>query len=77
MFFFIIIGFNKIKVSPHPGQLKMIKASMPHLKGRISVNYQIRNGKLKGEITLPKGLSGEWNYKGKTIELKAGKNLIK
>ena len=35
-----------------------------------------KNDKIKGAITLPKGLTGVFEYEGKTIALKSGKNII-
>jgi len=70
------IGFSKVIIAPHPGKLTCIKASMPHPKGRIEVEYNIKNGRIKGSVILPTGLSGELNYNGKTIVLHEGKNVL-
>ena len=71
------IGFTEVKITPHPGPLTSINATMPHPKGSIEINYEIRKGKLIGHVVLPDGLSGEWNYDGKTMLLIAGKNRIR
>jgi len=71
------IGFHKVKITPHPGALKSIQASMPHPKGRIEVDYRVKKGKISGKIILPDDLYGEWEYNGKTLALNPGENIIK
>jgi len=71
------IGFEKVNITPHPGDLKNIQASIPHPKGRIEVDYKIKNGKIKGTVSLPDGLSGEWNFGGEKMILVSGENRIK
>ncbi len=70
------IGFNSIRISPHLGSLTNVKASMPHPKGRIEVDYKIERGKLSATVNLPTGLSGEWYYHGDVIPLHEGINKI-
>ena len=70
------IGFNKIRISPSIGNLTAIKASMPHQKGRISVEYTRKGKKLKAIITLPPGLTGSWEYEGKQVALSEGINRV-
>jgi hypothetical protein len=71
------IGFNQIHIAPSLGTLTSIKASMPHEKGRISVEYQKKSGKLSASVSLPPGTSGVWEYGGEQIELTEGVNKIK
>ncbi len=71
------LGFENVVITPHPGDLKTVNASMPHPKGRIITNYQVRGKRLTGEITLPQGMTGEFSYKGTNISLKSGLNKIK
>jgi hypothetical protein len=71
------IGFNKVIVEPHLGKLTSLKASMPHPKGRILVDYKIVNGKLIGSIVLPKGLDGTWDFNGQKMVLREGINQLK
>ncbi len=69
-------GFSKVKISPNLCGLEWVKGKMPHQKGFIEVNFkQVDNG-LVGEITLPNGLEGEFEYRGKTQKLSSGKNII-
>ena len=70
------IGFNNILITPHLGTLASIKASMPHPKGRISVDYKLIKGKISATIILPVGMSGYWVYGGQKTALKEGTNKI-
>ena len=71
------VGFDRIKVAPSMGDLTSIVASMPHKKGRISVDLKRKGDKLRGVVTLPPGTSGVWEYAGERIELATGENRIK
>lgn len=68
------IGFSKVKINPHLGQLTDIGGNIPHPKGNLSVTYKQENEKWKIQITLPKTVSGTFNWRGKTILLKEGNN---
>jgi hypothetical protein len=70
------IGFKTVKITPHLGQIQKLKADMPHPKGRISVDYKMIKGILSATITLPKGMTGTFEYKGVQMDLKAGINKI-
>ncbi len=67
-------GFNHVIIKPHPGHLKSIQADMPHPKGRIKVNYEIKKNKIKAVIVLPTDMNGKFEYKGEEINLKPGEN---
>jgi alpha-L-rhamnosidase len=68
------IGFTTVKIKPHLGDLNKVKADMPHLKGRIEVEYlKVKKG-LQTRIILPAGLTGTFEYNGKTRTLNAGEN---
>ncbi|MFI5129664.1 MAG: alpha-L-rhamnosidase C-terminal domain-containing protein [Chitinophagales bacterium] len=70
-------GFSKVRIEPHPGQLKNISGHMPHPKGKIAVDYkQTSTGKWSFSIQLPSGISGNFVWKGKQYGLREGKNLF-
>jgi hypothetical protein len=71
------VGFNKVHIAPELGDLTFVKATMPHVKGDISVEYQKKGSKLKGTVTLPPGISGIWEYAGEKVVLTEGENQIK
>jgi alpha-L-rhamnosidase len=66
--------FNHIAITPHLGRLTQVKGSIPHPKGAIGASYRLNNGTWQVSIELPKGTSGSLYFKGKTFELKEGKN---
>ncbi len=67
-------AFKTVKIAPKLGKLEFAKTSMPHPNGTIDVDF--KRGKNKGElsakITLPKGISGEFIWEGKTYKLSEG-----
>ena len=68
------VGFNTVKITPHLGDLKSLKADMPHPKGRISVEYQKTNNGLQTRINLPAGLQGVFELNGVKKTLTEGIN---
>ncbi len=69
--------FSKVKIEPQLRDIKNIKGVIPHPQGIISVDYSLNKNKIKAIINLPDKLSGVFVWKGKTIELKGGENIIK
>jgi hypothetical protein len=71
-------GFKTIRIAPHLGSLQWVDGKMPHPSGEIRFSLK-RNGTggLNGEITLPKGLQGTFEWQGKTIPLKGGGQKIR
>jgi hypothetical protein len=70
-------GFKKVRIEPHPGQLKNISGYMPHppTGGKISVDFkQGTSGKWNFSIQLPTTVSGTFIWKGKKYHLHEGKN---
>jgi hypothetical protein len=55
------------------GKLRWVNTTMPTPKGAIEVNLK-REGKtgIKGTVTLPKGVTGVFVWKGKKVELGGG-----
>lgn len=70
------IGFSKVKIVPHLGQLTNVGGAIPHPKGQISVDYQLVNGKWGVKVELPKTITGTFVWKGKTLPLKEGLNTF-
>jgi alpha-L-rhamnosidase len=69
-------GFSKVKIAPILGKLNHASGSVPHPNGEISVEYKLEANKMMASINLPKGVTGKFEYKGKTIVLKSGENKI-
>lgn len=69
-------GFDHVRIEPHPGRLKEVRASMPHPKGRLEVEFRKKGNKLTGTVTLPVGMTGIFNYGDTTKELRPGVNTL-
>ena len=69
-------GFRTVRIAPHLGSLKELKASFPHPLGAIEVEYKMENGRLDAVITLPAGLSGELVFGGASRALQPGLNRL-
>jgi alpha-L-rhamnosidase len=66
-------GFNKIRIEPNLGHLKNVEGTMPHPVGEIKVSYSINGqGKCSATISIPKGTTGIFVWKGKEYVLKNG-----
>lgn len=70
------IGFHNVNITPHPGTLTSVDASMPHPLGRINVKYNIKKGKFHAVIELPEGMGGTFSYMGQKRILNEGINEI-
>jgi len=69
-------GFKKIKIAPHLGALKWVKATMPHANGIIGVALRQQDNRLTGTVTLPPGTDGMFEYKGIQKKLTPGVNKL-
>ena len=70
------VGFSKVKITPHLGQITDIGGSIPHPKGTISVSYKLEKSKWQILVSLPKTVTGTLIWKGKNIVLKEGENRV-
>jgi hypothetical protein len=62
-------GFATVTVAPHLGSLKHLSAVVPSPKGTIEAEYTVEGPQVKAIITLPRGVSGELQWNGKTVSL--------
>jgi alpha-L-rhamnosidase len=69
-------GFRRVRIAPNFGSLEHISATMPHPKGEIRVDLQRSGGKLVADVELPSGVSGEFNWMGRSVSLKPGNNHL-
>ena len=70
------LGFSKVKIEPHLGDMKNINGSIPHPNGTLSVSYAFDNNKWRIEIDLPQKVTGTFIWKGQKVVLKEGKNNL-
>jgi hypothetical protein len=69
-------GFSRVEIRPHLGNLKQLKAAMPHPQGEIRVSYRRRGRALSAEVTLPAGLSGTFYWDGRQADLRPGRQRL-
>ena len=70
-------GFAEVRVAPHLGELRHVKARMPHPKGEIAVDLTLESTHLKADIELPAGTTGEFEWQGMKRRLKTGHNQLR
>ena len=70
-------GFAAVEIRPALGQLVEVRGAMPHPAGVIRVHLvRVAAGGVTGEVELPAGVSGEFYWEGKEVELHPGSQKI-
>lgn len=69
-------GFRTVRIAPHLGSLPHLKAAYPHPAGLIAVEYTRRGSEIDARLTLPAGLSGRFEFAGRSWPLAPGENRI-
>jgi alpha-L-rhamnosidase len=69
-------GFRTVRIAPHPGELKRIETTYPHPNGNITVAFECGANGIKGTVTLPPGLTGSFEFRGKKLPLSPGKHVV-
>lgn len=69
-------GFSSVSIEPHLGSLRNVNAAMPTPKGTIEVIYSANGSGVSAAINIPRGVSGELVWKGKTIGLHSGRQQL-
>ncbi len=67
-------GFRKVRIAPQPAGLRRIKAATPCPQGKILTDLTFEGNSVRGTITLPEGVSGVFEYAGRTQKLIPGSN---
>ncbi len=67
---------NSVKIQPYLGNLSYIEGTYPHPLGSIGFNFKKSDQGITGFVELPASMTGTLVVNGKTIQLKAGKNMI-
>lgn len=65
-------GFRTVLIKPHPGTLDRFEAVIPHPLGNIEVSLRDR----QWELSLPKGLEGVFDWKGKRSRIAGGRQVF-
>jgi hypothetical protein len=64
-------GYKTVEIEPALGKLTSIKGQMSHTAGIISFDLKrVGTQGISGAIILPKGLTGNFKWNGKSIALK-------
>ena len=70
-------GFKKVRIAPHLGPLQRVEGRVPHPAGPIVVQAaRTKGGGLHAEVTLPQGLEGVFEWNGKEIALRPGRQTV-
>jgi hypothetical protein len=69
-------GFRSVRIAPELGDLKKLTVRYPHPLGEIVAHYEVTGSGLHAEITLPSGLSGTFEWQGKSHPLRAGATTL-
>lgn len=69
--------FRSVRITPNPAGLGRIRATVPSPKGVIGVDLKFASGGDAGTISLPEGLSGTYEFMGRTLDLHPGTNKLK
>jgi alpha-L-rhamnosidase len=71
-------GFRTVRIAPALGPLRRAEGRVPHPSGDIGVQL-VREGQrgLRAEITLPRGLSGVFEWEGRRRQLREGRQIIR
>ncbi|WP_238934362.1 family 78 glycoside hydrolase catalytic domain [Maricaulis parjimensis] len=69
-------GFSRVHIAPHLGPLTSVDAAMMHPLGRIDTIYELEGDTLTARITLPEGLEGRFEWRGRTADLGSGENTF-
>ncbi len=70
-------GFGEVTIAPNPAHLTTMKVTFPHPKGKIVLQLTKKRKKWRGYITLPAGVTGDFDLGKQHIHLQSGKNKIK
>src|SRR5436190_6575952 len=71
-------GFRTVSIAPALGPLRTASGRVPHPRGDIDVSLT-REGAtgLAGEVTLPAGLTGRFEWHGRSVPLHAGTQRVR
>jgi hypothetical protein len=69
-------GFQRVRIRPFLGPLERVSGSIPHPKGEVSVTLERAGTRLRAEVTLPAGVTGDFAWRGAQHPLTAGSNVF-
>jgi len=70
-------GFKTVRIAPHLGSLLQGAGRVPHPRGEIVARLARADaGGLRSEVTLPEGLNGVLEWRGKETALRPGRQEV-
>jgi hypothetical protein len=70
-------GFRTVRISPALGNLQWAEGTVPHPRGDIRVRLERWGaGGLRADVTLPPQLTGEFEWRGKLVQLHPGRQVL-
>lgn len=70
-------GFAKVRIAPQPGTLTKIDTVLPHPRGRVKLQAVFAGERVEAQVTLPRGVTGEFVWRGKKRKLRSGEQRIR
>ena len=68
--------FRTVRVAPQPAGLKWIRAKTPCPQGTVDTDLAFEGEAVSGTVTLPPGMTGVFEWRGRTQALVSGENKI-
>jgi hypothetical protein len=65
-------GFSEVIIRPHLGTLKRVSVRVPHPQGTINAMFNLSGDRLIAALTLPPGVKGRIEWRGKQLPLRSG-----
>ena len=69
-------GFKAVEIAPQPGGLGFIRAKMPIGDNAVSVDLTFEGNAVRGIVTIPRGITGEFVWNGERKVLNPGRNAV-
>jgi hypothetical protein len=70
-------GFRTVSIAPALGPLQRASGRVPHPRGDIDVALtRVGPSGLSGEVTLPAGVTGRFEWRGRSVPLHAGTQRV-
>ncbi|MCC6416358.1 MAG: hypothetical protein IT582_10660 [Opitutaceae bacterium] len=70
-------GFARVRIAPQPGALTAIDTVLPHPGGEVKLRAKFAAGRVDAEVALPRGISGEFVWRGTKHALRPGRQRVR
>jgi hypothetical protein len=67
-------GFKRVRIRPFLGELTRASGVIPHPKGEVGVKLSRSGGRIDAEVSLPRGVTGEFIWRGRRRTLPPGRS---